>query len=183
MKTLSRRGFFAATAAAGAAAGFFGARLVEYLGCAPDTPWRAFTAAELPVIDALAEQIVPADDMPGAREARVVRYIDWQLAPGAPYEGHREGYRKGLAALDALARKECGKGFAECAFAEQTALLVRIDRGEIKEDGLKPFFDMVVRHVKQGFYGCPIHGGNEKYASYRMLGVAGPGCTGRNRPS
>lgn len=177
---LGRRGFFAAAAAAGAASGFFGARLVEYLGCAPDSPWKSFTPEEVPLMEALAEQIVPTDRDPGAREARAARYVDWQIAAGAPYEHERERYRRGLAALDAAARSAHGKGFAECAFDVQKALLEKIER-----DGgdLAGFFAMAVQHVKQGFYGCPGHGGNERYASYRMLGIAGPACTGRNVPS
>ena len=180
---ISRRGFFAATAvtaAAGAASGFFGARLVEYLGCAPDTPWRSFTPEEVPAMEALAEQIVPTDRDPGAREARAARFVDWQIAPGAPYERFREQYRTGLAALDAAARSAHGKGFAECTFDMQKALLEKVER----EGGdLARFFATAIDHVKQGFYGCPGHGGNEGYASYRMLGIAGPACTGRSVPS
>ena len=44
------------------------------------------------------------------------------------------------------------------------------------------FFKMLLRHVKQGFYGHPRHGGNAGWASYRMLGIAAPSVTGRNIP-
>ena len=44
------------------------------------------------------------------------------------------------------------------------------------------FFKMLLTHVKQGFYGHPRHGGNAGWASYRMLGLAGPSVTGRNVP-
>ena len=44
------------------------------------------------------------------------------------------------------------------------------------------FFKLLLTHVKQGFYGHPRHGGNAGWASYRMLGLAGPSVTGRNVP-
>ena len=59
---LTRRKFFtAAVAAGGAAAGFYGARLIEYMGAPPAAPWKALTPDEAAVLDALAEEIIPAD--------------------------------------------------------------------------------------------------------------------------
>jgi gluconate 2-dehydrogenase gamma chain len=43
----------------------------------------------------------------------------------------------------------------------------------------KPFFDMLVAHTMQGFYGDPRHGGNRERASWKMLGVASPPVRGR----
>ena len=33
------------------------------------------------------------------------------------------------------------------------------------------FFQMVVDHTMQGFYGSPKHGGNRGEASWKMLGI------------
>ena len=87
----------------------------------------------------------------------MVRFLDWHLAPGAALAGDRETYRAHLA-------KAKGRAAAE-----------------VEKDDPK-FFDLLLRHVKMGYYGNPRYGGNAGYASYRMLGIAGPGCTGRDVP-
>ena len=164
---ISRRTFFlGTTAAVGAGAGFFGARLVEYLGAPPEAPYKTLAPEEVETLGALADELIPPDPPaawnggrghPGAREANVVRFLDWQLAPGAALAGDRETYRAHLA-------KAKGRAAAE-----------------VEKDDPK-FFDLLLRHVKMGYYGNPSYGGNAGYASYRMLGIAGPGCTGRDVP-
>ena len=47
------------------------------------------------------------------------------------------------------------------------------------EKKAKPFFDLVVAHTMQGFYGDPRHGGNRDAASWTMLGLAFPPVRGR----
>ena len=156
---LTRRKFFtAAVAAGGAAAGFYGARLIEYMGAPPAAPWKALTPDEAAILDALAEEMIPADAAgPGAHDLKVVRYIDWQLAPGAPYERHLKTYREHLAKVKGMSAAEVEKKFGG-------------------------FFNMVLAHVKQGYWGNPRHGGNFNYGSYKMLDIAGPACTGRDVP-
>ena len=41
--------------------------------------WRFFTAAEAKTVNAICEQIIPADNYPGASQAGVVNFIDLQL--------------------------------------------------------------------------------------------------------
>lgn len=164
---ISRRSFFLASSAlAGLGAGFFGARLIEYLGAPPDAPYKALTPEEAEVLASFAEELIPADPpaeengwqgIPGAREANVVRFIDWQLAPGAPFAGDLDLYRTHLAHVKGRSAAQIEKEYPK-------------------------FFDLVLRHVKMGFYGNPRYGGNAGYASYRMLGISGPGCTGRDVP-
>ena len=144
--------------AGGVGAGFWGAGLIEYMGSAPDTPWRALTAEEAVTLDRFAEELIPADEFcGGAHDAKVVRFIDWQLADGAPYAWALPRYRDHLAKIGTLSAAEVEKRFPD-------------------------FFKLALTHVKQGFYGSPHHGGNDNYLSYRMLGVAGPAVTGRNVP-
>ena len=159
-------GLTAGAAAGGLVAGWFGVGLVEYMGTSSDTPWKALTPQEAEELDRLAEELIPANPpspenggkgVPGAHDAKVVRYIDWQLATGAPYEMHLPTYRKHLALCEWLSATEVEKAFPE-------------------------FLKLLLAHVKQGFYGHPRHGGNAGWASYRMLGLAGPSVTGRNIP-
>jgi hypothetical protein len=44
------------------------------------------------------------------------------------------------------------------------------------------FFKLLLKHVKQGFFGHPRHGCNANWASYSMLDVVDPSVTGRNIP-
>src|SRR5690349_1184850 len=53
-----------------------------------------FTAAQAAEIEAMAAQIIPTGDTPGAREARVVYFIDRALTTFE--KGRQEEYRKGL---------------------------------------------------------------------------------------
>jgi len=88
---IDRRAFVKAT---GTAVG--GMILVP--ACAPaGGKWRFLTEAEAIVVDAIAEQIIPADDDAGAHDANVVNFIDLQLI--GPYEEHQQAYRTGVAGV------------------------------------------------------------------------------------
>lgn len=185
--SLSRRAFgkWVAVVGGGTAAGVGGAHLLDCAG--EKGRWLALTDDEIRTLEAVAEQIIPTDRDPGAKEARVVVYIDRQLAPNAPFAHLLERYREWLAALDAAA-KRAGKPFAELPWGDQTRLLMETESGKIPNEVWtvktpQSFFRTVVDHVKQGFYGTPAHGGNFNYVSYRMLGVLAPTCIGRNRVS
>lgn len=166
MKLSRRKFFWGGSALAGMGAGFFGAHLIEYLGAPPDEPWKVFTPEEAETLVALADELIPPDPpsaendwkgIPGGRDANVVRFIDWQLAPGAPFEKDLDLYHTHLAHIKGM------------------------EAAKVEKDYPK-FFNLVLRHVKMGFYGNPAYGGNAGYASYRMLKIAGPGCTGRDVP-
>jgi gluconate 2-dehydrogenase gamma chain len=137
--------------------------------------WRFFTAGEARAVDALCEQLIPADRDPGAHDANVVNYIDLQLVRS--FRKHQQAYRQGIAALDAAARKQFGKRFAELPADQQAAVLTE------REENAKPFFDLILTHTRQGFYGDPRHGGNRNMASWKMLGVAYPPVRGRQHYS
>jgi gluconate 2-dehydrogenase gamma chain len=54
---------------------------------------------------------------------------------------------------------------------------------ETQWPGGKPsdFFNLVLSHTMQGFYGSPIHGGNKDYMSFEMLRIDYPLVIGQNR--
>jgi gluconate 2-dehydrogenase gamma chain len=161
--SLNRRKFLKTTAAvaAGTAA-----------GCsASKSPWRFLTESEALALTAICEQIIPADDMPGAAWAGVVVYIDRQLT--RKFKEHRQVYRDGIAAADRMA----GGSFAGADAGRQLATLQQME----KDKTTKPFFELVVAHTMQGFYGSPRHGGNREYASWRMLGVPSTPVRGRDQ--
>ena len=99
-------------------------------GAASASEWtpKALTPAQDRTVTTLAELIIPETDTPGARAAFVNRYIDAILADAAPAE--REGFLKGLAAVDERSRELFGAAFVEASPAQQTTLLAALACGE-----------------------------------------------------
>ncbi len=165
-KRLRRRRFLSAGVAAtiaGAAASCGSRNLAG--------PWHFFTAEEGQTVDAICEQIIPADRDPGAKDARAVNYIDIQLTRS--FKRYQRTYRQGIAAVDAASRKKFGKRFVELAGEQQTEVLIEIEKSAAA------FFDLILAHTRQGFYGDPRHGGNHDRVSWKMLGLAFPQVRGR----
>jgi gluconate 2-dehydrogenase gamma chain len=138
-----------------------------------NTRWRYLTAAEAQTLEAICEQIIPADQTPGAAWAGVVNFIDRQLM--GPYRRQQAAYRSGLMEIDRASAAKFGTHFAALDTGQQTALL------EALEGGAKRFFSTVIAHTMQGYYGDPRHGGNRDAVSWRMLGVPVIPIRGRNR--
>lgn len=173
-----------AAAAGGTAAGVGGAVSVGRLGRAPEGPWRVLTPDEARLVEAVSEQIIPADRDPGAKEAGVVRYIDKQL--DGPLQRFAEKYRNGLRFLAQTCQAQHGKPFEALSWPEQTRVLQALESGKAPKEiwadpSPREFFGLIRDHTMQGFYGSPRHGGNKNYASYKMLGLEYPRVIGQNR--
>ena len=144
------------------------------ISCGPSgtsSPWRSLTAAEGRTLEAICAQLIPADQEPGAKEAGVVHYIDLQLS--RPFRRHRKAYQQGLAAIDTAARVQFGKPFADLSGERQVAIL------NATEEKDQAFFDLLLNHTRQGFYGDPRHGGNRGMVSWKMVGLPFPPIRGR----
>ena len=135
--------------------------------------WRFFTAEEARAVDAICEQIIPAGPHPGAHDARVVNYIDIQLT--RHFRKHQETYRRGIAGVEAAGRKKFGRRFVELSPEQQVEIL------SDAEEKSKAFFELILAHTRQGFYGDPRHGGNHNMVSWKMLGLPSPPIRGRER--
>ncbi len=163
--SIRRRTFLGAgLATAGAAA----------IGCGRTrsaSPYRFFTAEEGATADAICEALIPSDRDPGARAAGVVNYIDIQLT--RHFKRYQRIYRDGLAAVDRASRARFGKRFTEIQPEQQGAVLAGVAT-ESKE-----FFELILAHARQGFYGDPRHGGNRHMASWKMLDLPYPQVRGR----
>lgn len=174
-KNFSRRQFIQLGAAAAAASGVSCNR--PFLN-----PWRFFTVAEARTLAAICDQLIPPDHDPGADWARVVNYIDIQLC--GPFVRWQETYRIGLAFLDRSSRTKFGQPFALLAPEQQTILLRAMETGGLSQDGwngISPsaFFDLLLNHSMQGYYGDPRHGGNQNHVSWKMVGLSYPQLRGR----
>jgi gluconate 2-dehydrogenase gamma chain len=171
----SRRKFMGITAVATAAG--------SVAGCVGSlSPWRSLNVEEARTLEAVCERIIPADQDPGAAWAGVVNYIDRQLV--GPYRRLRKTYLLGLAGTNGTSRSMFGKSFVELTAQQQDAVLQAMDSGQAQGEhwasvSAKSFFDLVVSHTLQGYYGDPRHGGNRERASWKMLKLPYPPVRGR----
>lgn len=169
---------------AGVAVGAGSTALLGRLGRGNPSPYRFFTEAEAALLIEICEQLIPGDDTPGATEAGVIHYIDRQLC--GVFKRHQATYRRGLESFHQTCLQEHGQPFPALPADKKIAALQAIEAGRGPKDlWAKPspqaFFNLVLAHTMQGFYGSPRHGGNRGYASYRMLGLDYPPVVGRNR--
>lgn len=120
------------------------------------TPEQALTFA------AVADQIIPPDDMPGASDAGVVYFIDNVL--GGFMAGESGMLMQGLADLDAaaIAASPDNAGFAALGFVQQTELLRLIET--------TPFFNTMIFLTHCGMFAMPSRGGNRDRSGWALLG-------------
>ncbi len=118
------------------------------------------TAAE---IKAIAAQIIPDDDTPGAERAGVIWFIDRALA--GYDQDKQELYKRGLQETHAK-RAELfpeSSSIANLSSGQQIALLKAIEKTE--------FFQQVRLHTILGFFGHPMHGGNRDMVGWKLIGI------------
>jgi gluconate 2-dehydrogenase gamma chain len=146
-------------------------------GCGRATgPWRFLTAQEARTVEAIAERLIPTDQDPGGQWAGVVRYIDRQLAGRFSFRAFRELYRQGLAGVDQASAALFHAAFTELKAERQVAVLKALEKGQAPGDIWKrvsprQFFDALLNHTMQGYYGDPRHGGNRDGVGWRALGL------------
>jgi gluconate 2-dehydrogenase gamma chain len=146
--------------------------------------WRFLTDEEAKTVMAIGEQIIPADQDPGATQAGCTNFIDKQLV--GPYKRYQSAYRAGIAGVHQTAAAMFGGRFESLEWDKQTAVLKALESGKApgvtwQNRSSPEFFEMIRDHVMQGFYGSPRHGGNRDYVSYRMIGIDFPQIIGQNR--
>lgn len=159
----NRRDLLRAGVGATLAAPLAGLAASARAGATPITQAGLFlNAAEMALLDELAEMIVPADEHSGgARAAGVAVFIDEQLAakdPAIPdWAQERELFRSGLARIDELARARYGATFLETEPAERLALLTRIAEGEADPgEPEERFFVELKRQTVIAYYSSEI---------------------------
>jgi hypothetical protein len=106
------------------------------LAAGPRAGRRFFTKADLELLDALTEIIIPSDEhSPGARAAGVARDLDRRLAetsPGiGPHRRLRAQWRAGLRSLERLALGRYGARFVVLSEEKQSDLVATFAAGEV----------------------------------------------------
>ena len=171
MTEISRRTFLAASggALAGAwlladtahlvASGVHAARAGRAV---PPLPYEYLTAADAADIEAAASQIIPTDETPGAREARVVYFIDKSLATWA--RDQRPQFRRAVAELRKRARGYGATSFAALTAAQQHAVMTALDKD--RHAG----FQVIRGATIAGMLSNPEYGGNDGKSGWKLIG-------------
>jgi gluconate 2-dehydrogenase gamma chain len=136
---------------------------------------KALSAAEAATLEAVLERLIPSDATgPGAKEANVLRYIDWSLA--GDLSVFRAPYTAGLASIDAYSTAKFGAAFVGLQPAQQDAVLTDMQKNTAT--GFNPtaatVFAMIRTHAVQGMFGDPAHGGNVDFAGWKLVRFPGP---------
>jgi gluconate 2-dehydrogenase gamma chain len=124
--------------------------------------YRVLASSEAREIEAIAAEIIPSGDSPGAREAGCIYFIDRALETFDREQ--RPLYRKGLSEAQATRRKLFPKSrdIASLSQPERIRLLETIDRTE--------FFEAVRTHTIMGFFAAPAYGGNRGQLGWKHIG-------------
>ena len=129
----------------------------------PDDDAKIFlSAAEAEDVEAVAAQIVPTDDTPGAREAGAVYFIDRALATFfAQLAGD---YRAQLADFKAGYRRRhpAAASFGSLSSDQQIAHLKTIEE--------TPFFNTTRLLTLLGMFSLPAYGGNRDGIGWTLIG-------------
>jgi gluconate 2-dehydrogenase gamma chain len=155
------------------------AGVVEYidrlLATHESYPQRTYTSA--PYADTYDPAEGEPDPEPGVvwvEEDELERY-GWQsrFTP-------REIYRMGLARFQALVESRHGGSFLDLSEDDQDALLEAIEGAEdddatetFEPVGADTFFELVHKHVIEGFLADPMYGGNQELVGWQLIGFPG----------
>jgi gluconate 2-dehydrogenase gamma chain len=125
-------------------------------------PFHFFTAQQAEDYEAFASQIFPTDDTPGAKEANVVRFVDFALSEIEPQ--NKQDFANALKALNEQAKKTAPQAasFAALNSSQQVEAMKAIE----KTDG----FGTLKYYTLVGFFGDPADGGNKDEIGWKLIG-------------
>jgi gluconate 2-dehydrogenase gamma chain len=125
--------------------------------------FQFFSPQQAVEIEAAAAQIIPTDDTPGAREARVIYFIDRALVT---FDRDKQpAYLQGIRELQAKTRElfPQAKSFAGLTSPQQIEILHAIQKTD--------FFELLRLHTIVGFFARPEYGGNHDQVGWKLIGL------------
>lgn len=144
---------------------------------APPDPFPGleyFVATEARIMDAWLEQLIPSGGgKPGARDARVLYYIDKQLTLPT-FQAVARGVRRAGVILQRAATKQGVVHFADLDPASQRELLTRLQTNQLDGNTSK-VFEVFLLLALEGYLGDPKYGGNKDGIVWAALGES-PAC-------
>ena len=135
----------------------------EAANSSPVVLFQFFSPQQAAEVEAAAAQIIPADDTPGAREARVIYFIDRALVT---FDRDKQpAYLQGIRELQAKTRElfPQAKSFAGLTSPQQIEILHAIEKTD--------FFELLRLHTIVGFFARPEYGGNHNQVGWKLIGL------------
>jgi gluconate 2-dehydrogenase gamma chain len=136
-----------------------------------------FNKHQYATITELASLIIPTDETPGAREAKVNEYIDMIVAESP--SNVQKVYLEGLAWLDRTSKERHGKEFIDLSYKQQVAILTEISqiRNPTPKSLVQANFFKAIKNITiDGFYTSKIGIEELGYVGNTVLDEF-PGCT------
>jgi hypothetical protein len=142
------------------------------------TKFEVLTPEQARQVEAVAAQIIPSDDTPGAREAGAVYFIDRALKTFA--SSALPVYEKGIAHLNELTTANYAgvKSFADASPEQQEVVLQKLLEEQSGHGGYEwpgnahssDFFETIRMHTIWGFLADPSTGGNRDFVGWKAVG-------------
>ncbi|KAA9131863.1 gluconate 2-dehydrogenase subunit 3 family protein [Marinihelvus fidelis] len=123
-------------------------------------PWAILQPAEVATLRAVADQVYPPDNGPGAADIGAVRFMDAALA--GFMAGALGMVRDGMTDLDQRASATAGSTYADLDFDAQTRVLTQVEN--------TPFFGTIHFLTMCGVFTLPVYGGNRDLAGWKAIG-------------
>jgi len=148
-------------------------------GASPAPAFEVLTPEQATEIEAIASLIIPTDELPGAREAGVVYFIDRALQTFAA--DAKPAYQQGLADLNRMAGEMFPgiERFSAATPTQQEKLFARFEeesqtgqgtnRRRFSASGVN-FAEAIWFHTLAGFLVDPEGGGNRDYVGWNVIG-------------
>lgn len=102
-------------------------------------------SSEILKISAIASQIIPTTDQPGAAEVGVVVYVNSKISKDSEL---MKLYQEGLEKVDGTSLVQYSHPFHRLTFDQQKGILQGIEES--------PFFSTIRRHTIEAFYGSSV---------------------------
>jgi gluconate 2-dehydrogenase gamma chain len=120
------------------------------------------TSFEATEVEAIAAQIIPTDDTPGAHEAGVVYFVDGAF--DTFMSGAVPGFRAGLEGFQSSVRERFPsvRTFSELQPPQQIEAL--------RDAESSPFFGLIRYLTIAGMFALPAYGGNRDNIGWRLIG-------------
>lgn len=134
-----------------------------------------FSTGQAKTASTVFERMFPEDEAgPGARQIGVVDFVDRALVG---FDSTlQQFYRRGLQLLDDNALSRHGSTLDACDPQQQDELIEALEEGSLEGQDTKfqrDFFEILIRHLRQGLFSDPVHGGNQDFAGWRFLNHPG----------
>lgn len=163
----------------GALAGFGGYKAYHIF----KTPDIAFLESNIPMLDALAETIIPQTTTPGAREAGVGSFLALNVKNTLDTRS-QNNFIDGMKDINQYCRRKFDKVFAECGPEQQYSAIHHTKESEFKLNGKygkaqkkylgATFFETLKEFTVYGY--CTSKVGAQQGLAYDYIPMAYKGC-------